>query len=117
MGGRILIVDDDEPFRVLASELLTMSGFDVVAEAADGASALAAAQRLRPDIVLLDVQLPDHDGFEVARKLHAGTHTPAVILVSSRDRGAYRQRLADSDVAGFIPKAELSAAAIAALVG
>ena len=69
MSARVLIVDDHAPFRALARRVLTADGFDIVGEAADGASALDAARALRPDVVLLDVQLPDVDGFRVAQEL------------------------------------------------
>jgi DNA-binding NarL/FixJ family response regulator len=113
----VLIVDDHPGFRSAARALLEADGFDVVGEAADGASGLAAAARLRPGLVLLDVQLPDLDGFEVARRLSKAGNPPAIVLVSSRDSSAYRRRLADSPARGFIAKSDLSGAAIAALVG
>ena len=112
----VLIVDDHAEFRAAARALLEADGFDVLGEAADGASALAEARRLRPSIVLLDIQLPDLDGFTVAERL-AAAHGPAVVLVSSRDASSYRRRLADSPARGFIAKSELSGAALAALVG
>lgn len=114
---RVLIVDDHAPFRSLASAILRVEGFEVVGEAADAVSALEAAGRLRPSVVLLDIQLPDLDGFEVARQLSEGPEPPAIVLVSSRDSTSYRRRLAGSPARGFIPKAELSGAAVAALVG
>jgi DNA-binding NarL/FixJ family response regulator len=113
----VLIVDDHPGFRSAARALLEADGFDVVGEAADGESALAVAARLRPGLVLLDIQLPDLDGFEVARRLSKAGDPPVVVLVSSRDRSAYRRRLADSPARGFVAKSDLSGAAIAALVG
>src|ERR1700750_2231397 len=83
MSARVLIVDDHAPFRALARRLLIDDGFDVVGEAADGATAIDAARALRPDVVLLDVQLPDVDGFRVAQALAGASPTPAVVLVSS----------------------------------
>ena len=103
MGRTVLIVDDHAPFRRAARELLTGAGFEVVGEAEDGAGALREALRLAPEVVLLDVQLPDIDGFEVARRL-AG-HVGATILVSGRE-GSYRRRLATSPAVGFIEKGE-----------
>jgi DNA-binding NarL/FixJ family response regulator len=117
VGRRVLIVDDHAAFRVAARELLELAGFRVVGEAADGAGALSANGRLRPNIVLLDVQLPDSDGFTVAARLAELDGAPAVVLTSSRDSSAYRRRLAASTALGFIPKAELSGAALAALIG
>jgi DNA-binding NarL/FixJ family response regulator len=113
----VLIVDDHPGFRSAARALLEADGFDVVGEAADGESGLAAAERLRPGLVLLDIQLPDLDGFAVAERLASSQPAPAVVLVSSRDRSAYRRRLADSPARGFVAKSDLSGAAIAALVG
>ena len=113
----VLIVDDHPGFRSAARALLEADGFEVVGEAADGESGLAAAARLRPGLVLLDIQLPDLDGFAVAERLASWQPPPAVVLVSSRDSSAYRRRLADSPALGFITKSDLSGAAVAALVG
>ena len=113
----VLIVDDHVQFRESASALLEAEGFAVVGEAADGASALAQVAQLRPDIVLLDVQLPDLDGFEVAARIAAAPGSPRVVLVSSRDLGSYGRRSVPAAVSGFISKDELSGATLAALVG
>jgi DNA-binding NarL/FixJ family response regulator len=113
----VLIVDDHPGFRSAARALLEADGFEVVGEAADGESGLAAAERLRPGLVLLDIQLPDLDGFEVARRLSQAGDPPAIVLVSTRDRSAYRRRLADSPARGFVAKSDLSGAAVTALVG
>src|SRR5215212_9328211 len=86
----VLIVDDHPGFRALARQLLEAAGFDVVGEAADGLAALQEAHRLRPSIVLLDVQRPRLDGFEVARRLADSGLGTAVVLVSTRDSSAYR---------------------------
>jgi DNA-binding NarL/FixJ family response regulator len=110
-----LIVDDHEGFRRMARALLEAEGFDVVGEAADGETALAEAARLRPVLVLLDIQLPDLDGFEVAARLASQADPPAVVLTSSRAARSYRRRLAASPVLGFIAKSELSGQALAAL--
>src|SRR4051812_31565062 len=113
MAARVLIVDDHPAFRAAARRLLELEGYDVVGEAEDGLSALAAARTLRPDFILLDVQLPDLDGFEVAEQLSGDANPPAVVLTSSRDRSDYGPCLATSPACGFLPKAELSAAGIA----
>ena len=105
----VVIVDDFAGFRRSARALLEDDGFDVVGEAADG--------RLRPAVVLLDVQLPDLDGFEVAARLASASDPPIVVLVSTRDAGAYTARLAASPARGFIAKAELSGERLAALLG
>jgi len=113
----VLIVDDHAGFRSFARGLLQGEGFDVVGEAADGGSALIAAARLLPQLVLLDVQLPDFDGFEVARRIAEWPSGPAVVLISSRDASSYRRRLVGTSARGFITKSDLSAAALVPLVG
>jgi DNA-binding NarL/FixJ family response regulator len=117
MAATVLIVDDHSPFRAVARRLLESEGYEIVGEAGSGTSALEAAARLRPALVLLDVQLPDLDGFAVTERLAAADDPPAVVLISSRDRSAYQRRLARSAARGFIAKSDLTASAIAALVG
>jgi len=112
----VLIVDDHAPFRSAARALLDGDGFEVVGESEDAAGALAAVARLRPAIVLLDIGLPDADGFEVAELLARGDDPPVVILISSREVAWYRGRLAESPARGFIGKGELSAAVVQALM-
>jgi DNA-binding NarL/FixJ family response regulator len=113
----ILIVDDHAGFRRAARDALRADGFEVVGEARDGASAIAEAIRLDPAIVLLDIQLPDIDGFAVAARLGGFTRPPVVILISSRDAREYGGRVEGASARGFIPKSGLSGAAIRALVG
>jgi DNA-binding NarL/FixJ family response regulator len=113
----VLIVDDHAGFRSFARALLQGEDFDVVGEAADGGSALVVAAALLPQLVLLDVQFPDFDGFEVARRLAECRSPPVVVLISNRDASSYRRRLVDTPARGFIPKSELSAAALVPLVG
>lgn len=115
MSRTVLIVDDHEEFRRTVTALLEADGFEVIGEAADGRSAISQATRLRPQLVLLDIQLPDIDGFEVARRLEEATEPPIVVLTSSRHAGAYRRRLALSPARAFVPKDELSGDALAAL--
>jgi DNA-binding NarL/FixJ family response regulator len=105
-GQRILVVDDHAGFRATARRWLEAEGWTVVGEASDGAAALLAAGTLRPDVVLLDIGLPDMDGFVVAEMM-AGDGAPDVVLVSSRDPDAYAGRLAASVAIGFIAKEEL----------
>jgi len=113
----VLIVDDHPSFRASARALLQAEGFEVVGEAADGAEALRAAEELRPDVVLLDVQLPDIDGFEVAAELaRRNGRAPAVVLTSSRDGSDFGPLVTQSGARGFVPKADLSAAALVALL-
>ena len=116
MRRRVLIVDDHEEFRASASALLRAEGFDVVGAAADGAGAIDEVVRLRPEVVLLDVQLPGLDGFAIAERLAALPDPPRVVLISSRDAGAYGPRLDAAPARGFLPKQELSGATLAALV-
>jgi two-component system, NarL family, nitrate/nitrite response regulator NarL len=117
VAATVLIVDDHAGFRSFARALLEAEGYDVVGEATDGASALAAARALAPELVLLDVALPDMDGFAVCDALLHDDGGPTVILTSSRDVSSYRRRLQRSRARGFIPKSELSGAALAALAG
>jgi DNA-binding NarL/FixJ family response regulator len=109
----VLIVDDHPSFRATARMLLELEGYEVVGEAEDGLTAVNAALALRPDVVLLDVQLPDIDGFEVAHRLAGHVGAPAVVLTSSREASDYGPCLAATTACGFLPKAELSAAGIA----
>jgi DNA-binding NarL/FixJ family response regulator len=113
MGRTVVIVDDHAAFRSAARAILQAAGFDVVGEAADGASAIAAVAELRPDVVLLDIQLPDVDGFEVARRL---PHGQVVVLTSSRGASSFRRRLAANPAWRFIPKSDLSGETLAAAV-
>ncbi|MFL5946681.1 MAG: LytR/AlgR family response regulator transcription factor [Gaiellaceae bacterium] len=114
MSG-VLIVDDYAPFREGARGLLEAGGFDVVGEAYDAATALRAAEELHPDVVLLDVHLPDLDGFEVAKRLRELEPAPEVVLISSRDD--YAPLVANSAARAFIRKDALSAEALAAALG
>ena len=117
MATTVLIVDDHPSFRAIARALLEAEGLEVVGEAEDGAGAIAAAEELRPDLVLLDVQLPDLDGFEVARRLSARNGSgPAVVMTSSRELCDFGPLVAECGARGFVPKAELSVARITALV-
>jgi DNA-binding NarL/FixJ family response regulator len=110
---RVIVVDDHAPFRANARELLELEGFDVVGEAADGASALALAATVAPELVLLDVGLPDVSGFDLAERLAASA---TVVLVSNRDRSEVTAGAAHSAAAGFIPKEELSGEVLQALL-
>jgi DNA-binding NarL/FixJ family response regulator len=116
MAERVLIVDDHAGFRSMARRLLVAADYDVVGEAADGNEAIHEVRALRPDVVLLDIQLPDVDGFRVAQALSAQCEPPVIVLISSRARGDYGARITDSGVHGFIGKADLSANALRSLL-
>jgi DNA-binding NarL/FixJ family response regulator len=115
MTARAVIVDDHAAFRASARRLLEISGFEVVGEAADGASGLALARELEPELVLLDVALPEMSGFDVAEQL---TDTRSkVILISSRERKDFGRRVRQSGALGFVSKDDLSSDAVLALLG
>src|SRR5690242_10638471 len=114
-GPVVLIVDDHASFRRVARRMLEAAGF-VVAEAVSGADAVAASRAGRYDLVLLDIQLPDFDGFEVARRLAREKQHPLVVLTSSRAASEYGPRLSASAVAGFLPKNELSGPVLRSIV-
>ena len=116
VGRTVLIVDDHGGFRSAARALLEAAGFEVVGEAVDGASAVDAVRRLRPEIVLLDIQLPDVDGFAIAEQLAHEPAPPAIVLTSSRSASSVRWRLAGHREWSFIPKSDLSGDALAAAV-
>jgi two-component system response regulator EvgA len=110
---RVLVVDDHAGFRASARTLLELDGFEVVGEAADGATGVELARRVEPDLVLLDVALPDMSGFEVAEQVAGGSK---VILISSRDRRDFGGRIRRSGALGFISKDRLSGAALRRLL-
>jgi CheY-like chemotaxis protein len=114
---RCLIVDDNEEFLASASRLLSSQGLEIVGRAGSGAEALRLAATLRPDVALVDVQLGEEDGTEVARRLAADEGTTRVILISTHSEDDLAELIADSPAVGFLPKPALSAGAIAALLG
>jgi DNA-binding NarL/FixJ family response regulator len=115
--ARVLIVDDHPGFRAQARALLMAAGYEVVGEAADGESGVRVARDLAPDVVLLDIHLPDITGFEVVQRVARGPGRPAIVLISSRDASDYGRRIERSGARGFIAKAELSARTLAAVLG
>jgi len=116
MTHRVLIVDDHAAFRAFARRVLVADGLVVIGESVDGATAIATVPELRPDVVLLDVQLPDMDGFAVAEVLTAREQAPAVVLVSSRSRADYGSLVDDSRAVGFITKSALSGELVRELI-
>jgi DNA-binding NarL/FixJ family response regulator len=116
MPTTILIVDDHQGFRTSARRVLEDAGYHVIGEAGDGRAGLAAARALRPAVVLLDVQLPDLDGFDVAAELMAEAHPPTVVMTSSRDGSDFAGLVTRSGARGFVAKSELSAEALASLL-
>jgi DNA-binding NarL/FixJ family response regulator len=115
MAWTVLIVDDHAGFRGFARRLLEADGFIVVGEAGDGESALNAVGDTRPELVLLDVMLPDIDGFAIAERLADHSPAPIVVLTSSREATEFGGRIARSPAVGFIHKDDLSGAALTAL--
>ena len=118
MGRSVLIVDDHPSFRASARRMLESAGYNVVGEAEDGAAAIEATRRLRPEAVLLDVRLPDLDGFEVARRmLDLADRDLQIVLTSSHESSDLGDAIGNSGARGFIPKAELSGSAVTAALG
>jgi CheY-like chemotaxis protein len=115
-SAAILIVDDHDGFRAFARVMLEADGF-TVAEAATGAEATEAARIVRPRLVLLDIQLPDFDGFEVARRLAGQGGGPVIVLTSTREASDYGGRITSSPAAGFLPKDQLSSMALRRFLG
>jgi DNA-binding NarL/FixJ family response regulator len=117
MGKTVLVVDDHPSFRASARRMLEIDGYEVVGEAGTGAAALTEAERLRPDVVLLDIRLGDIDGLEVTRRLlEMDGDAPQIVLVSSHDPADLGAATGASGARGFIPKAELTSSAVAALL-
>ena len=114
MAVTVVIVDDHPSFRTSARTLLELEGFEVVGEAADGASGLEIAEELEPELVLLDVALPDTNGFEVAERLSGGPSK--VILTSSREQRDLGRRVRSSGALGFVAKDRLSGTALTELL-
>ena len=112
----MVIVDDHAAFRSAAGALLEAEGYRVVGEAENGATALDAVRALRPDVVLLDVQLPDMNGFDVAERFAEEGMTVAVVFISTHGVSAFRWRLTSNPTWRFILKSELSGEALAAAI-
>ena len=117
MPRSVLIVDDSAPFRATAAALLRARGYEVVGAVADGASGLEAAWRLRPDGVLLDVNLPDGNGLELAGRFAGEGYSPVVVLVSTIDSATFGDGIAASGARGFLAKASLASPLLIELLG
>ncbi len=117
MVRTVLIVDDHPRFRRSARALLEFEGFEVVGEAATGAEALALTAELAPEALLLDVQLPDFDGFEVADRVRGRSPQPQIVFVSNRDAVDFGTKVGASGARGFISKAALSGESLVSLLG
>jgi DNA-binding NarL/FixJ family response regulator len=116
MCETVVIVDDNEAFRAQARLLLASDGSDVIGEAGNGLSGLETVHRLRPNIALLDAQLPDVDGFSVARELRDQVRQTAVVIISTRDATDYGSAVSTCGACGFIAKAELCGDALRAIL-
>jgi DNA-binding NarL/FixJ family response regulator len=114
MPVTVVIVDDHSAFRSSARRMLEGEGFEIVGEAADGSTGIDAVRETEPDVVLLDIALPDVSGYDVAEQL--ADSSSKVVLTSSRAQGDLGRRLRDSQALGFIPKDRLSGDAIRSLL-
>jgi DNA-binding NarL/FixJ family response regulator len=115
-GQRVLVVDDDLEFGTAASLLLVASGYDVVGQPGTAADGLSAALALRPDVVLLDISLPDGNGFDVAKQLTELESPAALIMISSRESSGFTAAACESGALGFVPKSKFSVSSIRALL-
>ena len=116
MRETVVIVDDNDEFRASTRTLLACEGYDVIGEAADGATGLEVIRRLGPNVALLDVQLPDSDGFSIADRLRTDAQSTAVVIISTRDRSDYGGSVARCGAIGFIAKSEICGAALQAVL-
>ncbi|MDQ3678584.1 MAG: response regulator transcription factor [Actinomycetota bacterium] len=117
MSRTVLIVDDHAAFRTSARALLEADGWNVIAEAADASTGIAAVRSLHPDVVLLDVRLPDVDGFDCAALLSSNGYRPAIIITSSSDDPLYPDRAVNCGACGFLAKHDVCGAALDRLLG
>ena len=117
MRLRCVLVDDDDAFLRTARGLLEREGVSVVGVARSCAEAVDRTQAVRPDVVLIDIRLGEESGFEVARQLVGNGQTAALIMISTHAGADYADLIAENPVAGFVPKTDLSAAAIHHILG
>jgi two-component system, NarL family, invasion response regulator UvrY len=115
MGVRVLIVDDQAPFREVARTVVELTdGFEVAGEAEDGEAAVAAARELRPELVLMDVNLPGIDGLEATRRILRDTGDVVVLMLSTYEADEYAPQAAEAGAAAYIPKSEFEPDRLAA---
>ena len=114
---RCVIVDDDEAFVKVAQAVLERDGVTMAGTASSCAGAVERAEALRPDVVLIDIRLGQESGFDVASRLAENRHAPALIMISTHAGVDYADLIAESPVAGFVPKVQLSGAAIRRILG
>ena len=108
MATRVLIVDDQEPFRLAARTVVELTdGFDVAGEAETGEASVEMARELRPDLVLMDVNLPGIDGLEATRRILAENDGVVVVVVSTYEASEYEPRALEAGAAAYVPKSEL----------
>lgn len=117
MRLRCVIVDDDATFLNVARSLLEREGITVAGVANGGGEAAECAETLRPDVVLIDISLGQESGFDVARRLAGDGQAATLIMISTHSEADYADLIAESPVAGFLPKTDLSAAAIQRILG
>lgn len=114
MSVRVLIVDDQPPFREAARMVVEMTdGFEVAGEAENGEAAVAMAVELKPDLVLMDVQMPGFDGLEATRRIMKEPHPPKILVMSTHESGDYAGPAEAAGAIGFVPKSEFSMAVLA----
>lgn len=113
---RVLIVDDQAPFRDASRMVVEMTGgFEVAGEAVNGEEAVQLNEEMRPDLVLMDVQMPGINGLEATRRIASSDHSPPVVVMSTHESGDYRETSIEAGAFTFIPKAEFSMAALEAV--
>jgi DNA-binding NarL/FixJ family response regulator len=112
---RVLIVDDSDHFRAAARGVLEQGGATVVGAASTSAEALHLAEELRPDVVLVDVDLGDESGFDLAERLSVADHA-RVVMISAYPESELADLIAASPAVGFVAKSELSARAVSDLL-
>jgi DNA-binding NarL/FixJ family response regulator len=110
---RVLIVDDQPPFREASRMVVEMTdGFEVAGEAENGEKGVELAASLKPDLVLMDVQMPGLDGLEATRRITSLENPPLVAVMSTHESGDYRDIALTAGAFAFIPKSEFGMEAL-----